>query len=162
MGKKESGLISRAAMKVGTRVDELIKSKTQPRKAEKPEIWACYDAFYKWLRNYAPVELKPQKRIEKSIFGVVLSGEPDIMALDTLIDIKCSTRIDKKYWLQLAAYAWLSGWDGRVAILRLDKATEAYQYEVRELMDEWWEVYKGLLRAYIYFTEGESEGIDIV
>ncbi len=158
VGKKGAGLVSRKAMKIGSRVDEIIKTQTMPRKGEKQEIQACYDAYYKWMRNYTPITVTPQKRAEKPIFGVVLSGEPDIMALDTLTDIKCSSRIDKKYWLQLGAYSWLTDWKGSIAILRLDKVTEAYQYEVREYLDYYWEIYKGLLAAYIYFTKEECDG----
>lgn len=157
-GKKESGRISRAAMKVGSRVDELVKTNTQPIKKDKLEVVSAYNAYYKWARNYTPITVTPLKRVEKVIYGVILSGEPDFEALDVLTDLKCSARISKSYWLQLAAYAWLIDWLGKIAILRCDKATEAYQYEVRENLARYWEVYKGMLLSYIYFTEEEDDG----
>lgn len=158
VGKKEANRISKAAMKIGSRLDELVKSNTQPKKADKPEIWTAYNAYFKWMRTYTPIQVIPQKRAEKAIFGVLLSGEPDFIALNVLTDLKCSIRIDLKYWLQLAAYTWLTDWLGKIAILRCDKLTEAYQYEVRENLARYWEVYKGLLQAYIYFTEEEDDG----
>lgn len=157
VGKKEAGRISRAALKNGKRLDELVKSDTQPKKADNIEIQAAYWAFYKWMRNYTPIEIKPLKRAEKAIYGVVLSGEGDFFAREVLTDLKCAKRISKQYWLQLAAYSWLYDWTGNVAILRCDKATESYQYEVRKLLGRWWNVYQGLLLAYIYYTEEDGD-----
>lgn len=158
VGKKEANRISKAAMKIGSRVDELVKTHSQPEKRDKAEVHGAYWAYFKWMRNYTPIEIRPLKRMERVIFGVLLSGEPDFEALNILTDLKCSTRIDLKYWLQLAAYAWLTDWPGKIAVLRCDKQTEAYQYEVRENLARYWEIYKGLLQAYIYFTEEEGDG----
>lgn len=159
-GNAEANRISRAAMKTGSRVDEIIKANLEPVKKDKPEVFSAFIAYKKWLAIYIPLEVKPQVRVEKEIEGIILSGEPDIIVIDdieppTLVDIKVATRISDKYWLQLAAYAWLTDWTGPVGILRLDKATESYEYVTKNLSVEW-AVYCGLLKAYLYYGEDDN------
>lgn len=165
VGKKEANRIGKETAKIGTRVDELIKSHKMPKgKGERVGVEAAYSAYYRWVTNYTPIEIVPQKRVEKGIYGVVLSGEPDIMAKGILIDIKGTNRIYPKFWLQLAAYAWLLGWDGPIGILRLDRNTESYQFVVKSfeerVQEELWAIYCGILRSYIYFTQEDEDGND--
>lgn len=157
VGKAEAGKISRAAMKVGTRVDELIKTGEAPIVKDKPEVHSAHRAFKKWVEVYKPESIVVQTRSNRECEGVELSGEPDIMALDTLIDIKCAGRISLSYWLQLAAYAWLKDWTGNIAVLRLDKKTESFEYVVKPFDEKLLSVYMGVLRAFVYYTEGEDE-----
>lgn len=160
VGKAEAGRISRSAMKVGSRVDELIKTGADTTKKDSPEVKSALNAYLKWAVTYNGPIVVPQKRVEKEIEGITLSGEPDIIALDTLIDLKCANRISDKYWLQLAAYAYLTDWTGPVGILRLDKTTESFQYVTKTLSVEW-SVYLGLLKAYVYYTSGDDDGDEL-
>lgn len=163
VGKAEANRISKAAMKIGTRVDELIKTGARPLSKDKPEVLIALKAYEKWKEVYKPESVVPQVRINTNVTycgeQFILSGEPDLIAMDTLIDIKVASRISKKHWLQLAAYAWLKEWKGPIGVLRLDKMTGSYEYVAKEIVDEW-RVYESVLRMYVYLKENDDDNGD--
>lgn len=188
VGLREANRVSKQALKIGTRIDEVIKSSVSLplatlSKKDTPEVFSCLKAYEKWRVTYtvdhepsaiaplSPIVSKVSyavnyygistcKRVEKECCGILLSGEPDFIALGRLTDLKAAKKVSPSYWLQLAAYAWLTDWQGEVAILRLDKTTESYEYLTKRLVDEW-DVFRGLLMAYVYFTEGDEDDGDI-
>lgn len=168
LGKRESGLIGRKAMSVGTNVDQYIRAKIdgqKPPKLKTLEAENCVKAYEMWYDLYKP-ELKTGKRIyykaygdregSKDSFKFALNGEPDLYWGDTVIDLKCSGRISDSYWLQTAVYCKLAGKQNR-AILRLDKNMADYEYVKREGFEEDYQVYLGLLQAYYYFNPEKRE-----
>lgn len=166
IGLREANKKSKAALKLGTRIDEMVKLGQEPSKKDKVEVHSAYKALNKWRATYCadvqePLSLTPCTRINKECCGILLSGEPDVIALGRLTDIKAAKRISKTYWLQLAAYAWLTDWAEEVAVLRLDKEIESFEYVTKRLADEWL-IYQGLLRAYVYYTEGDEDYDDSV
>ena len=49
VGQKQAGIISRRAMKVGSRVDEIIKTGSKPDSKDSSEVRSCFEGFNKWL-----------------------------------------------------------------------------------------------------------------
>lgn len=175
VGKKEANRVSKAAIKVGTSVDGTLKllpyAPLAPKKAT-PEVVNCVEAYKKWLGVYAPASIVAGSRLYATIDGHEVTGEPDLMVDDVLVDIKCSSKISPKYWLQVNTYAYLKRWQqskvsleldildaGKVAILRLDKKTGSYEYIVKEFSGECVRVWMSMLKAYCYL-KGDDNGGD--
>lgn len=161
VGRTEANKISKKSMAIGTRVDELIKNPTMyADKKDKPEVHTCMAAYRKWLSLYTPLTLTNGKRLLKSIEELEVTGEPDLFAGDVLIDIKCSSKISRSYWIQVNMYRKLQGSEDPVAILRLDKDTGSYEYVVKDYDPFLCDVWLGMARAMVYL-KGESDGADI-
>jgi hypothetical protein len=167
MGAKEARRIGREAMKIGSRVDELIK--TAPRPVAKPkdslEVQNCLKAYHRWLDVYRPGSVIPFKRLYARINGVLVTGEPDIIVDDILVDIKCAGRVNKKYWIQVNMYNFLKLQNGmagheKLGILRLDKVTGYYDFPILPPNPRLVKVWMGLLDAYMELRE-EENGTDV-
>lgn len=171
VGKKEANLISRRAMKIGTRVDELIKLSLNPKssglprktkaKPEPSEVQACLEAWAKWRRVYNPASVTPCVRWNATIEGQDVSGEPDILVDGVLVDIKCARKISPGYWIQVNMYQYLRKSQEKVGILRLDKETASYEYVVREYEPSLVSVWIGLMRAYLYYKGASDDGDEL-
>lgn len=72
------------------------------------------------IRMLGRLDLKSYKKNTKRFYNDYITGEPDVITDDTIIDIKCSwsyasfplldTEIkNKDYWWQLQSYMWLTG-----------------------------------------------------
>ena len=88
-----------------------------------------------------------------------MCGEPDILAEDEVLDVKCSSSIRPNYWIQTQWYAEHLGVKNR-SILRLDKNLGVYEYERREISKADSEVFDALTVVYRYFktfSKGEEE-----
>jgi len=149
VGKKEANRIKKESMKIGTRVDEIIKKEcvesshipTQYKK-ESQEVQNCLIAYRKWADVYKPKSIIPGTRLNAVVDGVAVTGEPDLFVDDVLVDIKCSSKISPSYWVQVNVYKYLQvkQWSdpsaemvkGKVAILRLDKVTGSFEYVVKD------------------------------
>lgn len=154
--------VSKASMKVGSRVDEIIKSwKLFPCKKDSAEVNNCLNAFIKWRQVYEPKEVLNGVRIYKEFDGIEVTGEPDIYVDGTLVDIKCAGKISPDYWLQVNTYRWLEGKTGKVAILRLDKTTASYEYVVKDYDPFLVNVWRGLMSAYVYYKGDTDGGVDV-
>ena len=183
-GKAYCNRVSKAAMKIGTRVDEIIKS--CPTHSEKwdvewftkknpEEVRNCLTAYTKWEAVYKPKSITPCTRLFATIDGQEVSGEPDLLVDDVLVDIKCSTKISPAYWVQVTMYRYLDHikhadiavppetfkFNGKVGILRLDKQTGSYEYVVQDYDYDKVFVWCGLLKAYCYFKGDSDGGIDV-
>lgn len=163
VGKKEAGRISREAMKIGSRIDEIIKSgKVKSFSKEKDEVKNCIRAYDKWHEVYQPKSITPCTRLFATIDGIEVTGEPDLMVDDVLVDIKCSSKISLNYWLQVNMYRRLQGNSmDKVAVLRLDKVTASYEYVVKDYDPKLVEVWCGLLKAYCYYKGDDDGGLDV-
>jgi hypothetical protein len=147
VGKREAKRVSTIALKTGTRVHEACEQLLKGvafddvlRAGDSIEAVNAVKAFDDWMSSYMPKGVK----MEQTLFcdDRLIAGTYDLIvdSLDTLIDMKSSTRIGHSYWLQLGAY-W-SMLPGLMcdrpkygAILRLDKTTGMYEY-VRTETDE--------------------------
>lgn len=161
VGKAEANRISKSSMKIGSRVDELIKTGEKPTKKDKPEVHSCMQAFDKWRSIYTPLSLEIGVRLFKSIEEVEVTGEPDIFVDDVLVDIKCATKISPSYWIQVNMYRKLQGETGKVGILRLDKTTGSYEYVVKDYDPSLVNVWCGLMRAMVYFKGESNDGTEL-
>lgn len=161
-GKKEARRISTIATKIGTNVDEYIKAEILGEKLPKlksAEAENCVRAWKKWLEDYGiKIEsLKCGTRFfneEKKI-----TGEPDILMPDEVLDIKCSSSIRPNYWLQTQVYAEQFGLEYR-SILKLSKTLGVYEYERRKVCQADSDVFNALTVVYRYFkqfSKGEEE-----
>ena len=159
VGRTEANKVKKSAMAIGTRVDELIKTGTEPIAKDKHEVHTCFAAYRKWFSLYTPLVVEPGKRLFKSIEEVEVSGEPDLFVDDVLVDIKCSSKISKSYWIQVNMYRQLHGSTGKVAILRLDKVTGSFEYVVKEHDPFLCGVWLGMCRAMLYL-KGDDNGGD--
>lgn len=167
VGKKEAGLISRRALKVGSTVDENVRAminKSDAPKLKSFEEKNCWKAFEQWRSDYPGelIELETVYDVEQMV-----AGTPDIFHVGDgiLIDVKCSARVSSSYWLQTEFY--LRNLKGvfskevpKKAILRLDKNLGIYEYKVMNFSDEHWNVVRGLISAYRYYksvTDGKGD-----
>jgi len=160
VGRTEANKISKASMKVGSRVDELIKTNSVPTNKDSVEVVTAFNAYGKWKAVYQPKSIIPGTRLFATIEGVEVTGEPDLFVDDVLVDIKCATKISPSYWVQVNMYRMLNGsppnddlW--KVGILRLDKTTGSYEYVVKDYDESLVDVWCGLLKAMMYY-KGES------
>lgn len=160
VGRTEANKISKASMKVGTRVDELIKTALVPTIKDSPEVHSCIAAFNKWRSLYTPLSLVNGIRLFKSIEEVEVTGEPDLFVDDVLVDIKCASKISPSYWIQVNMYRQLQGSTGKVAILRLDKTTGSFEYVVKDYDPFMCVIWLGLCRAMLYLKGEEDNGGD--
>lgn len=162
-GKKEAKRLSTVAMKIGSRVDELIQEdiangsyKLSPK--DPIEVKNCMEAWGQFKHDYDPVISKVQLQVSSQEQKLV--GHIDLIIGATVVDVKCASSIKDNYWLQVAKYADMLPVDvDGVAILRLDKNLGTYQYTKRTEMAELVDVFNGLLTAYRYYNapKGQEE-----
>lgn len=128
LGKREANKIMREKAKIGTNADEWIKQSVLggglPALTSE-EAKRCIRAYGKWVSDHSP-ELSVGTRLFYDEWGVC--GEPDLFWGDRVIDIKCTTRIQKKHRVQAGTYATMAGLKD-TAILRLDAGAEDYEYQ---------------------------------
>lgn len=160
-GAKEAKRLSTVAMKIGSRVDELIQTDittgSYKISAKDPiEVTNCMDAWKQFKQDYSPnitgVQIEVKSEEEK------LVGHIDIIFNNRVVDVKCASSIKPNYWLQVSKYADMSKMPLKgVAILRLDKNLGTYQYVEK---DGWQDVviFDALLKAYRYYQpKGQEE-----
>lgn len=168
VGKREANRIGREAMKVGTRVDEIIKAdpfmgvEKIGIKPKEQEVMSCVTAYSKWLEVYKPKSITSGTRLFATIDGIDVTGEPDLFVDDVLMDIKCASKISLKYWIQVNMYRFLQGNNpGKVAILRLDKKIGSYEYVVKDYDPKLVDVWFGMMRAMVYLKGEENDGDEL-
>lgn len=163
-GKKEAKRLSTIAMKIGTRVDELIQEDVMTGSYKLTakdgiEVRNCMDAWKQFKQDYEPkikalqVEVKSEEQ--------KLVGHIDFVDEHRIVDIKCATSIKPNYWLQVAKYSDMYGECKGLAILRLDKNLGTYQLQTHEQAgidpNECLKVYDGLLSAYRYYNQPKGQ-----
>lgn len=147
--------IMEEAMDTGTEVDRIIKKnpKSIVMSHKDYEVSTCLGAYCKWVMHYQPKSIESCERFYAEVEGNKVSGEPDLLVDDVLVDIKCSKKISINYWIQLCTYRALRGESGKIAVLRLDKESGAYEYIVKDYDENLFKVWVGLMRAYVVLKQ---------
>lgn len=163
-GKKEAKRLSTVAMKIGTRVDELIQEDVltgsyKLSSKDSIEVKNCMEAWRQFKNDYQPTIQHSQ--LEVKIDGDKIVGHIDLIFNNLVVDVKCSSSIKPNHWLQTGKYQdMFSGSDivGKsdidgVAILRLDKNLGTYQYVNKSIEEafDYARIFDGLMSAYRYY-----------
>lgn len=154
-GAKESRRIGTVATKIGTRVHELIENDFKNgviKLAAKDvdEVRNCIEAYRRWKEDYSFVIEQMEQSVQSDAQKVI--GHYDIFGQKTLLDIKTSSKINDKMWLQVNKYAQMRGGCDNVAILRLDKNLGIYEFEKRPISQHCVDVFDAMLLTYRYFN----------
>lgn len=161
VGKKEARRIGKIAMGIGSNVDEAIKADVRIDKKKvrlkTKEALNCFSAYTKWLDEYQVTHIKVGERFYNEELQV--TGEPDLILGDTLIDVKCSNKIRLEYWLQTEFYARNVGCKFK-AILRLDKNLADYEYVKLPLSDQDWDACLSAITLYRFFNKPEENSVE--
>lgn len=129
VGNKTANLISRQALKHGSRIDSLIRANNEPIKKDSDEVKNCWKAWVSWKERHLignivfPETLYCNKRM--------VAGTPDLYfpEMQELADIKSSKSIHENYFFQLGFYASVLPYPiKRVTVIRLDKTSGVYEY----------------------------------
>lgn len=154
VGRVQANKTGRKAMAIGTRVDELIKrdvidKKYSLRKSDLKEVESCMKGWEKFKSEH-PMTMTVGTRYHSKVNYT--TGEPDLLCVDTLLDVKCSSQIEAKHWLQTGTYNRDSQiLLPKIAILRLDKFWGTYEFKTRPYNDAYGKIFDGILAAYRYF-----------
>jgi hypothetical protein len=140
VGKVECGKRSRLALKIGSRVDELVErdcldGSYSLKKSDLPEVHSCMSAWNKFKQRYDVSVLSTQETVYNKELRV--AGTLDLILLINgvvmLVDIKSSISISIKYWLQTSFYYWtkelrkING-NSCTGIIRLDKQASEFEF----------------------------------
>jgi hypothetical protein len=160
-GAKEAKRVSTVATKIGTRVHELIEQDFlgKPIKftsKDPDDVKNCIEGYNKWKEDFGFRIEEMEKEVLDSEAKVM--GHYDIFGESTLVDIKTSSRINPKMWLQVNKYAQMRGGCNNVAILRLDKNLGIYEFEKRAVDGRCIEVFDAMLKTYRYFNDPMGQG----
>ena len=133
VGKRKANLISKKAQKIGTRIDQIIRSGTyEADKKDTKEVKQSLKNFNAWRERFNVKSIIPLSRIDDQ--SISLSGEADFYweETQTLIDYKSSKRIYPEYFLQLGGYKRLGFPGQRLAVLRCDKDIDDFEFKTNE------------------------------
>ncbi len=160
----------RKAQERGTKVhastERLEAGETLEKMFFTAQEWDMLGGFIGWHRGAKPTIVLSEHKFANGKLGY--AGTLDrLYHFDptgrVLLDIKTTSAIYPKAWMQVAAYASLAEKDGykvdRVAILRLtDRSKAKYQYEERT-RDEWQadlKAFNRVLATWQYFNRGSQ------
>lgn len=167
IGKKEAKRISTVALKIGTRVDQMIQDDVQSKAVkltakDSIEVQNCWKAWLSFKQDYSPKVEGFQMELLEPANDLI--GHLDLLTDWGVIDVKCASSIKPNYWLQVSKYGQLVGVYSNVAILRLDKNLGVYEYKTAEQVgvqpEQAVKVFNGLLDAYRYFNRPKAEEIE--
>lgn len=118
------------AIKIGSRVDQLIRDSEKPKKSDVDEVKNCMNAWFKWRERYPEEITFPETAYDDKRR---IAGTPDFYMTKSriLVDIKTSMRVYNNYWLQVGGCYSSLPFDfviDDVAILRLDKPSGDYEF----------------------------------
>ena len=162
VGRVAANKKSRAALALGKRVDTLVqveieKGKFNLAKADSKEVASCMAGWKLWKER----EAKGIISIQQTSYcdETMTAGTYDLEEGDAITDVKTSSQISPKHWLQVAWYNHISLLNKPyIAILRLDKFWSNYEYVRKPMNQGYCEIFKGILNAYRYFNhQGELE-----
>lgn len=155
--------ITDLALRVGTDVDLLVQQDIKDDGYLAPEgdepVENCLKAWELFKKDH-PEFIPSVKEMQTELTHGEIVGHPDFINQGNrgwgITDLKCSKTIWPKYWTQVAQYAHLKLKAGDkfpafIAILRLDKTTGLYQYEViddPQYIGYEWRVFDAYLVAY--------------
>ncbi len=152
VGNKEANRIQKEALKIGTRVDDLVETDWKTgsyklKKSDPSEVLSCMEGWEQWKREYADdykLFCASQEQVKLPNLGV--AGTLDFRLTDSILDIKTSKKISNQYWVQTALYRLGTGQPlPFLRILRLDKELGTYEYETRDFSHYYINLFKGAL-----------------
>lgn len=159
-GKKEAKRLSTVALKIGSRVDELVgedvNTGSYKLSAKDPiEVRNCMEAWKQFKADYAPDVTACQLEVKDDARKIV--GHIDLVFGSRVVDIKCASSIKPNYWVQIATYkSLLPNPPLGLAILRLDKNLGTYQFMTHEQAEvnpeQCVRVFEGLMEAFRYYN----------
>ena len=132
LGRKASGIISRKALKIGSRVDELCENdmltgKYKLTSKDPEEVRNCMLGWEEWKKEWP--DFKDVQGTQETVFfdDWMVAGTLDFCTSRKLVDIKTSRQISRTYWIQTAVYNRAKKLPERW-VLRLMKNIVGYEY----------------------------------
>ena len=157
VGIREANATSKKALKIGTRIDTIIRSGVyEADKKDTQEVRQSLKNFNAWRERYNVQTIQPLSRIEEA--SINLTGEADFywVEQDTLIDFKSSKRIHPEYIFQLGGYKRLGFPGKRLAILRCDKDLDEFEFKTNEDIgmtpEQCVDAFESAFKHYQYYT----------
>lgn len=156
-GAKEAKRLSTVALKIGSRVDELIQEdinkgnyKLSPK--DSIEVKNCMEAWKQFKQDYQPTITGTQ--VEVKLEDQKIVGHIDLIYGNHIVDVKCASSIKQNYWLQVAKYSDMYEYPKGISILRLDKSLGIYQFVENPPIpkEELVKIFDGLLEAYRFYN----------
>ncbi len=162
-GKRESGVIGRKALKIGSAVHAMIESDIKEggysvRATHGVEVKRSMEAWEKFKIAHNPHVLATEQRVYCPHMKV--AGTYDARTDTTLLDWKTSGYINESYWVQLAIYNHMSGLNlPKLGVGRFDKNLGEYEYEERDMDYEYVDIFKSLLKIKRYFEPDSNVNV---
>ena len=168
-GKVEAAKATKEAMKIGTRVHELIledcqSREAQPSKSDPIEVVNAYKAYREWRREEKPAWINSEQTVFCNC-KLKYAGTYDWLGND-LIDFKVSAKIRPSYFLQVAAYAHALECGTEIgtgksvqstSIVRLDKNLGIYEIKTHQTWFSDFLTFIAMLAVYRYFNPDQEE-----
>ena len=162
VGVREANAISKKALKIGTRIDEIIRSGVyESEKKDTQEVKQSLKNFNAWRERYNVQTIRPLSRIDNE--SILLSGEADFYweETETLIDFKSSKRIYPEYIFQLGGYKRLGFPGKRLAVLRCDKELDDFEFKTNEdigmTIEQCVDAFESSLKHQQYYTHIQKQ-----
>lgn len=163
VGKREAKRLSTVAMKIGTRVHELIYQDWKCsgsgqvfKKSDSIEVRNCMQGWKQFKADYKPEILMMETELKQERLKIV--GHRDMLVKVgekfVILDLKTSSFIQQKHWLQVGKYADID-FEGKdlIGILRLDKNLGIYEYKTKSDFLTYSILFNGLLINYRFFNQ---------
>ena len=157
VGKREANAISKKALKIGTRIDDIIRSGVyETNKKDTQEVKKSLSNFLAWRERYQVEEIVCLSRVDDERIG--LTGCPDFYwpEKETLVDFKSSKRIYPEYFFQLGGYKRLGFQAKKLAVLRCDKDLDEFEFKTNEdlglTLEECVDAFESAFKHYRYYT----------
>ena len=162
VGKREANAISKKALKIGTRIDDIIRSGIyEANKKDTSEVKQSLKNFLMWRDRYQVEEIICLSRVDDESIG--LTGCPDFYwpEKETLVDFKSSKRIYPEYFFQLGGYKRLGFQAKKLAVLRCDKDLDEFEFKTNEdlglTIEECVDAFESAFKHYRYYTHIKTQ-----
>ena len=94
VGKREANAVSKKALKIGSRIDEIIRSGVyEADKKDTQEVKKSLQNFLAWKERYSISSIEPMSRREDVSIGLTGAADFYVPQTGTLVDYKSSKRI---------------------------------------------------------------------
>ena len=156
VGRATASKVSKKAMKIGSRVDELIRAdidsgKLKLRKSDSNEVANCMVGWEKFKKEKQMKVVSHHQRHQSEEW--LVSGEYDLEYPLHMTDVKCASAIRKKNWIQTAVYNHISLLNKpKLAILRLDPFWATYEWKEKVMSVGYLKVFQGMIHVMRYFN----------
>ena len=162
VGEREANAIGKKALKIGSRIDQIIRSGVyEADKKDSQEVKNSLANFLKWKDRYNVQKIQPLSRIDDESIG--LTGEGDFMWVETetLVDFKSSKSISPEYFFQLGGYKRLGYKCKRLGILRCGKEADDMEFKTNEdlslSLEQCVDAFESAFKHYKYYTHIQTQ-----